>query len=215
MLGYCWYDSFDDQVSKMKIYTQQETSALADILKHDGAISVPTDTVYGVCARMNSLAAQEHLRDVKNRPATKAFPIMCKDLEEIRSIAYTDARSEKLMRAFMPGPVTLILNKKENLPAYINGGMKTLAIRMAPSKVICDLIEKTGSPLFMTSANQSGKPVCKSLQEIAEQCPLLDAMMEGSVSFGEASTIVDCSNTELKILRKGPITEKDIQKVLL
>lgn len=198
----------------MKIYTQQETTALAEILKNDGAISVPTDTVYGVCARMNSLAAQEHLRDVKNRPATKAFPIMCRDLQEIRSIAYTDARSEKLIHAFMPGPVTLILNKRENLPDYINGGMETLAIRLAPSKAISELIEKTGSPLFMTSANQSGRPVCRNLQEIEEQCPLLDAMMEGSVSFGEASTIVDCSKAELKILREGPITEEEIQKAL-
>ena len=198
----------------MKRYKETETTALAEILKKDGVTAVPTDTVYGVCARMSTQEAQEHLRDVKHRPMTKAFPIMCSDEDQIRTIAVVDARAEKLIRAFMPGPVTLILEKKADVPEYVNGGMATLAIRMATSAALKQLIEETGCPVFMTSANQSGQPTCRTLDEIEAACPTLDGMMEGSVTFGEASTILDCTGEDVKILRQGPITMEEIQKVL-
>lgn len=198
----------------MKRYKETETTALAEILKKDGVIAVPTDTVYGVCARMSTREAQEHLRDVKHRPLTKAFPVMCSDEDQIRTIAVVDARAEKLIRAFLPGPMTLILKKKEEVPSYVNGGMATLAIRMATSLPLKKLIEETGCPVFMTSANQSGQPTCRTLDEIEAACPTLDGMMEGSVTFGEASTILDCTGEDVKILRQGPITLEEIQKVL-
>lgn len=198
----------------MKRFDQKQIAEMAEILKRDGVISVPTDTVYGVCARMNSLKAQENLREVKNRPLTKAFPVMCCDEEQIKSIAEVDERSEKLIRAFMPGPVTFILKEKKEVPEYVNGGMDTLAIRMATSDALAELIRETGSPIFMTSANQSGEPVCTNLDEIEKSCPLLDGMMEGEVSFGEASTIIDCTKPEIMILRQGPVTMEDIKKVL-
>ena len=198
----------------MKRYSQSEIAAMAEILKNDGVLSVPTDTVYGVCARMDSEKAQENLRDVKHRPLTKAFPVMCADEDQIKEIAYVDDRAEKLIRAFMPGPVTFILKKKEEVPAYVNGGMETLAIRMATSDALRELIKAAGAPVFMTSANQSGEPVCTSLDEIEKSCPTLDGMMEGNVSFGEASTIIDCTGSELKILRQGPVTMEQIEKAL-
>ena len=198
----------------MKRYKQTEIKELAAILKNDGVISVPTDTVFGVCARMNSLQAQENLREVKNRPETKAFPVMCSDKEQIKNIAVVDGRAERIIDAFMPGPLTIILKRREDVPSFVNGGLETLAIRLAPSESIKQLIEETGSPLFMTSANQSGQPVCTTLDEIEQQCPLLSAMMEGEVSYGEASTIVDCTKEELQILRKGPITEEQLVNVV-
>jgi L-threonylcarbamoyladenylate synthase len=201
-------------VSVMRRFRQDETAAMAAVLKNDGVISVPTDTVYGVCARMNSEKAEQRLREVKNRPKAKSFPLMCSDLEQIRTVAETDERSEKIIRAFMPGPLTVILKKKENIPAYVNGGMDTLAIRLAPGKAVKQLIEQVGCPLFMTSANQSGQPTCTSLDEIEAQCPLLDGMMEGEVHFGEASTIVDCTGEDLVILREGPLSLEQLKQVL-
>ena len=88
---------------------------MAEILRNDGVLSVPTDTVYGVCARMDTVEAQENLRRVKNRPATKAFPIMCADEAQIASICHITSRDHLLIEAFMPGPVTLILKKKEDI----------------------------------------------------------------------------------------------------
>ena len=196
----------------MKRYKQNEIDELAKILKNDGVISVPTDTVYGICACMNSKKAHDNLITVKNRPANKLFPIMCADEEQIKSIAIVDEKAEKLIQKFMPGPITLILRKNPNLPDYINNGKSTIAARMATSKILENLIRKTGSPLFMTSANQSGEPTCTSLDEIEKACPLLDGMMEGRVSFEEGSTIVYCTSEEIQILRQGPIITEEIKR---
>ncbi len=195
-------------------FNENELEQLAEILKNDEVISVPTDTVYGVCARMNSEKAEQKLRDVKNRPATKAFPIMCKDEEQIKSIAYVSEKAEKIIRAFMPGPITIILKKKEEVPNYVNSGMETLAIRMATSNEIKKIIELVGSPLFMTSANQSGEKTCTTLDEIEVACPLISGMLIGDTEFSRASTIVDITKNDAIILRDGPITLEEINKVL-
>jgi L-threonylcarbamoyladenylate synthase len=198
----------------MKRYKQSETDELAEILKRDGVISVPTDTVYGVCARMNSIKAHDNLVMVKNRPDTKLFPVMCADEEQIKSIAIVDEKAEKLIRAFMPGPVTLILKKNPEIPDYVNNGGTTIAVRMATSKALEDLIRKTKSPIFMSSANQSGEPICTNLDEIEKSCPILDGMMEGTVLFGEGSTIIDCTLEEIQILRSGPVSMEQIKEVI-
>lgn len=198
----------------MKIYNQNETDILAEILKRDGVISVPTDTVYGVCARISSINAYKNLINIKNRPVNKLFPIMCADEAQIKKIAIVSEKAEKLIRAFMPGPITLILNKKIELPDYINNGGTTIAVRMASSKALEDLIRKTESPIFMSSANQSGKPTCTNLAEIEKACPNLDGMMEGDVVFNQGSTIVDCTLEEIQIIRSGPISIEQIMSVL-
>ncbi len=198
----------------IKIYKQTEIDELAEILKNDGVISVPTDTVYGVCARISSIKAYNNLMSVKNRPSNKLFPIMCANEEQLKSIAIVDKRIEKLIHAFMPGPITLILRKNNNLPEYANNGRETIAVRLATSKVLEELIIKTGCPVFMSSANQSGEPTCTSIEEIEKSCPKLDGIMEGEVLFNEASTIVDCTSEKINILRCGPISEEQIDNVL-
>ena len=202
----------------MKRYKQREIEEVANVLKNDGVISVPTDTVYGICARINSSKAYLKLVSVKNRPSTKSFPVMCSDIEQIKSIAIIDEKALKLIKAFMPGPITLVLNKRPDVLSYINnaGTRETdeLAIRMAPTLFLKALIQEVGSPLFLSSANKSGKDVCKSLDEIEIECPTLDGMVMGDVSFGEASTIVDLTGNDIKIQRQGPISEDEIMKAL-
>lgn len=194
----------------MKRYGKENINKLAQILKNDGVISVPTDTVYGVCARINSKKAKENLIKAKSRPEEKPFPVMCADENQIKQIAYVGKREEILIQKFMPGPITLILNKKENIPEYVTNGKNTIAIRMATSEEIKELIIKVGSPIFMSSANKSGEETAKNLDEIEIKCPTIDAMLEGKVSFGISSTIVDCSSNEIKILREGPIKLEEI-----
>lgn len=198
----------------MKRFKQSETSELAEILKNDGVISVPTDTVYGVCSRICSKKAHDNLVKTKNRPYNKLFPVMCADEEQIKSTALVNEKAELLIRKFMPGPITLVLPKQPNLSEYINNGGPTIAIRMATSKPVEDLIKKTGSPIFMSSANQSGEPACTSLDEIEKACPTLGGMMEGEVSFGKGSTIVDCTSDTIKVLREGPISLEQILEAI-
>jgi sua5/yciO/yrdC/ywlC family protein len=202
----------------MKRYKQSETKKIATILKNDGVISVPTDTVYGICTRINSSKAYDNLVKVKNRPSNKAFPVLCNDLEQIKSIAFVDNKALKLIKAFMPGPLTLVLNKRPEALSYINnsGSRETdeVAVRMIASKFLNKLIEKVGSPLFLTSANKSGMDVCNNLEEIEKEYPTLDGMVIGDVSFGEASTIVDLTGDDIKIQGQGPISDDEIMGVL-
>lgn len=202
----------------MKRYKQNEIELIIKVIKQDGVISVPTDTVYGICARVNSSKAFNKLVKVKNRPSNKNFPVMCSDIEQIKSIAVVDEKAEKLIKAFMPGPITLVLKKRIDAFSHINngGGRETdeLAVRMAPSSFLKQLIQGINSPLFMTSANKSGEDVCKSLDDIEKMCPDLDGMVEGDISFGEASTIVDCTGNKIVIQREGPISISQVMELL-
>ncbi len=202
----------------MRRYNQNEIDKLANILKNDGVISVPTDTVYGICARINSKKAYDKLVDIKKRPANKSFPVLCLDEKQIKSIAIVNSEAEKLIHAFMPGPITLVLNKKPEVFSYINNAgtrvSNEIAVRIVPLKVLKELIQKTGSPIFLTSANVSGKETCNSLTDIENVFPNLDGMLEGEVSYGQASTIVDCTSDEIKIQRPGPISAEKIMEVL-
>lgn len=198
----------------IKRYKQNEIDKLVEILKNDGVISVPTDTVFGVCAQIRSKAAHDKLMNVKNRPESKSFPVMCANIEQIRNIAVLNEKAEKIINSFMPGPITVVLKKTINLPDYVCNEKDTIAIRMATSKALEELITKLGCPVFMTSANQSGEPVCTNLDEIEKACPLLDGMLEGDVQFGTSSTIVDCSSDNVTIIRQGPITIEQINIVL-
>ena len=140
------------------------------------------------------------------------------DIEQIKSIAIIDQKALKLIKAFMPGPITLVLNKRPDVLSYINnaGTKKTneLAIRMATTPFLKELIKEVGNPIFLSSANISGKDVCKSLDEIEKECPTLDGMVLGYISFGEASTIVDLTGNNIKIQRPGPIKEEAIMEAL-
>ena len=198
----------------VKIYNENEIDELVYILKNDGVISVPTDTVYGLCGKIDSKKAYEKLLEIKERPINKAFSIMCADEKQVRKIGIVDKNVEKLISEFMPGPITLILERNENLDDYITNGKNTIAVRIATTKALVELIRKVGTPIFMTSANKSGEPECKNIAEIEKLSPLLDGILYGKYSFGKASTIVDCRFGEIKIIRKGPISEKEIRDIL-
>ena len=139
---------------------------------------------------------------------------MCADEKQVRKIGIVDENVEKLISAFMPGPITLILNKNDILDDYITNGKNTIAVRIATTKALVELISKVGTPLFMTSANKSGESECKNIDEIEKLSPLLDGILCGEYNFGKASTIVDCSFGGIKIIRKGPISEKQIRDIL-
>lgn len=196
-------------------YKEEEIDKLAEILMNDGVIAIPTDTVYGLCVRMNSEKAREKLMQIKNRPSSKSLPVMCVDINQIKSIARVNEREEKIIQAFMPGPITLILEKRSNLPEYVNEGSIEIGIRMATSKAVEELIKKIGGPICVSSANKSGEPTCTTMDEIIRIFPDLDGILEGDILYGESSTIVNCTSKEkLSIQRQGPISLEQIEDVL-
>lgn len=198
----------------MKRFSEDDIEEIVDILKNNGVISVPTDTVYGVCARIDSKKAHDNLILVKNRPETKPFPVMCANEEQIKDIAIVNEKAEKIIKSFMPGPITIVLNKKETVPDYITNGKKTIAIRMATSKTLEKIILSLGTPIFMSSANQSGEKTSESLEEIEKNCPKINGILEGKIKLGVGSTIIDCTSEKIKVLREGPIKLKEINNII-
>lgn len=198
----------------MKRFSEDDIDEIVDILKNNGVISVPTDTVYGVCARIDSKKAHDNLILVKNRPKTKPFPVMCANEEQIKDIAIVNEKAEKIIKAFMPGPITIVLNKKETVPDYITNGKKTIAIRMATSKTLEKIILSLGTPIFMSSANQSGEKTSESLEEIEKNCPKINGILEGKIKLGVGSTIIDCTSEKIKVLREGPIKLEEINNII-
>ena len=198
----------------MKRFSEDDIEEIVDILKNNGVISVPTDTVYGVGVRIDSKKAHDNLILVKNRPATKPFPVMCANEEQIKGIAIVNEKAEKIIKSFMPGPITIVLNKKETVPDYITNGKKTIAIRMATSKTLEKIILALGAPIFMSSANQSGEKTSESLEEIEKNCPKINGILEGKIKLGVGSTIIDCTSEKIKVLREGPIKLKEINNII-
>ncbi len=183
-----------------------------ECLKNDGVVAYPTDTVYGVCVRFDHQNACEHLRNVKNRPLEKSFPIMVADMEQLEKIAMVNDIDRKLAERFMPGPITLILKKKDIIEPWMNDGKETIAVRMACDDTLKKIIKGLGVPIFMTSANKSGQPVMQTAQEIKEGLEV--EMIYDSKPGGEkASTIVDCVNG-YKVLRPGIITQQMIDEIV-
>ena len=186
---------------------------LSNILASDGIIAVPTDTVYGLCARIYSPNTLQKLRNMKKRPETKAFPIMCANLKQIEEICEVNETDKKILETFMPGPLTIILKKKETLPTYINEGLDTIAIRTATSPELEELLLKLGEPVYMTSANLSGEKECENVNDIVNTFPSLDAILDGETLYGQASTIVDATRG-YNIVREGPISALEIERAL-
>jgi len=195
----------------IKKYKSNEIDKIVEILKNDGVVAVPTDTVYGLCANMNSVKAKTKLELIKKRLPNKSYPIMCNNIDQIKDLAIVTPKIEKLINAFMPGPITLIIKKTEKVPNYIHE--KNVGIRMATTKELKKIIELLGAPVLMTSANKSGETVCKTIEEIEEKLPEIDGILEGTVSIGQASTIVDCTSNDFKIIREGPIKLEEIEKL--
>ncbi len=195
----------------MKIIYKNKKEEAIKLLKNNGVIAIATDTVYGLCARINSKEAFDKLVKVKGRPKEKAFPIMCANYKEMERLAYIDKQTKKIIETFMPGPLTIIVNKKEDLPSYISEGKESVALRMATSKLLKDIIDGLGEAIFMTSANISGEKEYQNIEEIANKLDI-DGIIDSKPTFQEASTILDCRN--MSIIRKGPISIKDINKVI-
>lgn len=188
----------------MKVFQTSDIEEIVETLNDEKIIAVPTDTVYGLCGIIKSDKTEEKIRDIKHRPKEKSFPIMCANLAQIKELCKVDDITLRIIEEFMPGPLTIVLEKIDS--------SDTLAIRYATSKTLEEVILKTG-PLYMTSANLSGEKPCATIKEIEETCVGIDGILEGTPEFNQASTVLNCVNG-YNVLREGPISQEEINKVI-
>lgn len=193
---------------------QNELSKIVNEVKQGKIVAFPTETVYGVGIEFNNVDALERLMEAKNRDYSKAITLMVSKKEDIEKYAYVSDDAKKIINAFMPGMITLVFNKKESVNDLMTHGKKTIGIRIPDSQFVLELLENAG-PMLVTSANLSNHPNTTCTKEVLEQLDgRIDMIVDGQANSTTASTVVDVSSNEIKILREGIITLKDIMEVL-
>lgn len=180
-------------------------------LEAGGAVVLPTETVYGLFAQALNEEAVERVYELKQRPRDKALNLNVASLEEIYAFSKNQpSYLEQLYQAFLPGPLTIILQADDQVPAWINSGMETVGFRIPNHPVTLDLIRKYG-PLIGPSANLSGKASGTSFQQIMMDFQEEVSGVEDDAALtGQDSTILDLSGEKVLILRQGAITREDI-----
>jgi len=184
---------------------------IENTLAAGGAVVLPTETVYGLFAQALNQEAVERVYELKRRPRDKALNLNVASLEEIYAFSKNQpCYLEQLYQAFLPGPLTIILQANDRVPAWINSAMETVGFRIPNHPVTLDLIRKYG-PLIGPSANLSGKASGTSFQQIMMDFQEEISGVEDDASLtGQDSTILDLSGEKALILRQGAITREDI-----
>jgi len=184
-------------------------------LENGGVVGIPTDTVYGIACKVTDENCIRRLYKIKERDQLKAIAVLIGSLDQISQLSdQVTPASKKLMNAFWPGALTIIMPKKPSLPSSLTQ-YPTVGVRMPAHPWLNELMEKTG-PLAATSANISGQPSLATAGDVLESLDgRIDLLIDGGrCEGGVASTVVDCTASSLKILRPGAISEKDIRAAL-
>lgn len=188
----------------------------AKIIKDGGIVVFPTETVYGIGVNGLNKNALKKLYEVKQRPLNKPISLLVNSIEMINQLTKNITKLEyALMKEFFPGPLTIILQKKDIVPDILTANSDTVGIRMPSNKVTLKLIEYAGVPIATPSANLSGKPTGTNFKDIIKDFDgKADYFIDGKISkTGFASTIIKVTDGIPNILRQGPITEEQIKKM--
>lgn len=187
------------------------------ILKAGGILAFPTDTVYGLGAVYTNDAAVKRIFAAKGRDEKKPLSILVSDPSQALLLSdEITSQAEKLMEAFWPGALTLILKKNSSVSDRISAGRDTVGIRMPDSEAALKVIEAAGAPLAAPSANLSGKRSSVSFENVKEDLyGRIDMIIDGGdCPIGLSSTIADLSGKDLRLLREGSISRRDLERVL-
>ena len=183
-------------------------------MKNGDLIVIPTDTVYGLAAKLHDLEALDRIFEIKGRDASKQIPILIANKLNLSDMVNMSSMAVELTRNLWPGPITFVFETKPKFFALT--GEKTVAIRMPNHPKAREIIEQYG-PLRVTSLNKSGEPPLTDLDEIKRQFgPHVSMIYEQDRDPSNlSSTVVDLTTNEFKILRRGIVTEEDIKDALI
>jgi len=199
---------------KTEIVSTQDPSAIDHAMAtfmSGELVAFPTDTVYGLAALVSDREGIKKLYQAKERGSTKAIAVLMNTIEDLSRVAiHINPATLTLAKRFWPGPLTLIVQRHPDMPENLSA-TRTLGVRIPDHGDALALMNVSG-PLAVTSANLSGSRDTRTAQQVFDQLEGRVALIldGGRTPGGQASTVVDCLTSELKILRPGPIPLDDL-----
>ncbi|MDO8928977.1 MAG: L-threonylcarbamoyladenylate synthase [Bacteroidota bacterium] len=196
----------------IKIYPEnpnpKEISLVVDVLKNGGLIIYPTDTVYGLGCDITNAKAVEKVARFKNVKVEKSnFSFICVDLSQLADFSKPISNQLfKLLKRYLPGPFTFILNANSNVPKYFKGKKRTVGVRIPDSPIILEIVRVLGNPIMSTSIHDEDDILEYSTDPelIHEKFKdIADLVIDGGYGQNIPSTIVDCTDEVPVVVRQG------------
>jgi len=189
----------------------------AELIRKGELVAFPTETVYGLGANALDAEAVDKIYQAKGRPGDNPLIVHIADFEDVEPLVLEiPEKAEKLMKAFWPGPLTLIMKKSDIVPYKTTGGLNTVAVRMPNHPIALPLIRESGVPIAAPSANRSGRPsptvAGHVMDDMKGRIPLI--LDGGPCNVGVESTVLDITGDIPTILRPGGITPKMLESVI-
>lgn len=196
------------------IVDESELNKIKEILDNDGVIIFPTDTVYGIACNCFSEKAIKKVFDIKKRPENKPINVLSNNLDKIKLVSKNISEKEEfLINKYMPGALTIILDKNEKVSDILTAGLDTIGVRIPKNNISLRILENVSYPLATTSANISGDSAGIKISDFLKEFDgVVDAIIDGGeTDLKVASTIVRVeSDNKLKIIREGTLKIKEM-----
>ncbi|HTL99199.1 MAG TPA: L-threonylcarbamoyladenylate synthase [Holophagaceae bacterium] len=187
---------------------ERHLARIAELLRKDGVIAYPTDTLYGLGCLASRKRAVDRIAELKGRDAKKPMSLLCADMAMLtRMTRHLDQPAFRLLRHCLPGPYTFLLPASKEVPRWMESKGKAhpvVGLRI-PDHAFCrKLAALMGEPIVTTSCNRSGEPPLETAWEIEEELGhALDLVVDCGVPTGQPSTIVDLTGDEPALVREG------------
>lgn len=192
---------------------KENIEKVVKVLQQGEVVAFPTETVFGLGVKYGNLAYLDKIYELKNRDHSKAVTLMLSKKEDIEKYAYVSDQAKKVINAFMPGMITLILKKKKTVDNQYTAGLETIGIRIPDDPFVLDLLNQVG-PMLVTSANISGKPALLNDKDVYQEFNhKIHLIVRGKCVNNLASTVLQVKEN-VEILRQGLITKEQIEEVL-
>ncbi|MDR0406246.1 MAG: threonylcarbamoyl-AMP synthase, partial [Clostridiales bacterium] len=201
----------------MLTMSEGDLARAASILKGGGLVAFPTETVYGLGANALDANAVSGIFKAKGRPCDNPLITHIADKSRLEALVEAvPAAAEKLIDAFWPGPLTIVMKKSRNVPDIVSAGLDTVGVRLPEHPVALRFLTACGLPVAAPSANTSGKPSPTAAAHVAEDLAgKIDAIVDGGkCGIGLESTVIDVSGEVPALLRPGGVTYEQLTSLL-
>ena len=190
----------------------QDVGTACDVLQRGGLVGIPTETVYGLAAVAQNEEAVRRVFEVKARPTSHPLIIHVSPSDDISRWGQLNENADVLARAFWPGPLTLLVPRTSIVPDWVTGGRDTVALRVPAHAMAIALLDALRDAVVAPSANRFGQVSPTSAEHVINDLGnSVDLVLDGGqCAIGIESTIVECTNSSVQILRPGKITALEI-----